>query len=639
MLDNNKQFKALSINLYKLLSDKFNIKKGEFSINNFNNVAYTLGNRLKKISFDETNKILNISRTLNAVSEGYRVTDKELDELTELYAHFKKVNINRTTTLSRLEVQFRKLSMQSRDAIINENEFNEFKEYMHVRRPIEDEFEKILFDEIIPNKKNILFVVGNVGDGKSHIISYMMNKYHKSFDTYDIKIHNDATETDSPTSTAIDSMKRVLLPFSDSQINIGECRLIVAINLGILTNLITELNKEGGFTQLIEYLEGTDILSSRKLIKTRELPFNIISFIEQRNFELINGEVESEFYQQIIKKIYNKNVDNPFYKAYLEDMDDGMNQLLHVNYEYLLRTDFQQTIIYLLARAEIEHKIIISARMLFNFFYDITMPRDNNSSFNSYLPFLLFENTNKSELLTIINLLDPIRKQTRKVDEISIEMYHAANTLDKVSDLLGSESNTFYGVFQSFKDKEQDFNNFINTYLRVKYLIDIHDELFDNQLFKEYLKHYSEIDNQGQAISLFELVNESFSKWNGDSGIPGYIIKNPGKGRIKILVEIDLVPIKNAISGAGIILSFQVNDKLQEVEIDYRTFEILHKLNNGYFLKEEDKQIAITFDLFVNKVVNSMKVMNKNIILDVETKERYELKKFMSKITLSKGIV
>lgn len=636
----NKQYETIAFNLYSLISNKYNTTKGEFSSASLNRIAYHLCHRVKQISYDESNKLLNIARTLDQMNHGYAVSNEEIDELETLFIDFRDSDKNKLRKKSELEILFSKLSMKSRDAIINENEFDDFKEYMHIKRPIESEFEDVLKHHFPNNKKAVLFIVGNVGDGKSHILSYMMKKHSKIFLDYNIKIHNDATETDSPKSTAIETMKKKLRPFTNEKINNDEeDRLIVAINLGVLTNLISELKKIEEFSQIVEFLEDSQVLSSRKISEEVDSLFKVITFAEQRNFELVEGEIESTFYDEVMSKIYAPNMDNPFYIAYQNDISNGMNKILHKNYEFMLKKEFQKSIIYLLIRAEIEYKLIISTRTLFNFFFDISMPRDDRSSYDSYLPYLLFQSEKRSELLTIISTLDPIKNQTREIDELSIELYHAPDTLIKILELLGEESKEYYLIFQSFKDKQESFDNFINTYLRIKFLANHKDEIFDNSLFNKYLKLYSYAQNNKQVEELFELVNDSFSKWNGDSGLEGFIIKNPGKGQIKILVEIDLNPKDQFLLGFGIGLRFEVNNEIFEVIIDYRTFEILIKLKNGYFLKEEDKQTAIQFDLFVTSIINSAKVMNKNIILNTELQKKYELKKFMNKITLSKGNV
>lgn len=636
----NDTFQTLALNLYNLLSTKYNIQKGEFSSAKLSSIAFSLGNRKKQLSFDETNKILNVTRRLNAIEQGIDVTKQEVDDLEKLYRYFQKIDKNKEQKISKLEIEFQKLSMKSRDAIINENEFDDFKEYMHIVRPIENEFEQALIQHLLENRKSILFVVGNVGDGKSHILSYMMKKYDREFHDYDIKIHNDATETDSPTGTSIETMKRVLYQFSDANIeNDEESRLVVAINLGMLTNLMDELKKESNYTKMVGFLENSSVLSSRKISDKLNTNFRVISFTEQRNFELQDGKIRSDFYEQVMDKIYKRTPDNPFYQAYKEDMVTGMNKLLHKNYEYMLRDDFKESIKYLLVRSEIEYKIIISARMLFNFFFDITMPRNEKNNYDSYLPYLLFENSDKSELLALIHSMDPIKNQTRKIDEASIEIYHAPNTINKISELLGEEINTFYNILESFRDNTESFNHFINTYLRIKFLINKDDDLFDTVVFEKYLQYYSDVEAGMDVLGLFELVQASFNKWNGDSGRQDYVIKNSGKSAIKILAEIDLEPVNNYLVGTSIALIFSIENKEHEVVIDYRTFEILYKLNKGYFLKEEDKQIAINFDFFVNELVSGISKSNKNIVVNTNNRQEYELKKFMNKISLTKGSV
>lgn len=635
----DEQFQTLAQNLYLLLSQRYNVDKGLFSATALGNLTAYLGRpNNKQISNDDYNKLINIKRSLDEIAKGNTISEQELSDLINLYNYFKNMDKDKYSKVSELELLFRKLSMQSKDAIINENEFSDFKEYMHIKRPIEEIFEDVLVNYLPKEKKGILFIVGNVGDGKSHILSYMMKKHSKIFMDYNIKIHNDATETDSPTTTALETMKKILKPFTDDNIdNQDTDRLIVAINLGVLTNLIEELKREGSFNAIVNFLEQSQILSSRDISEEGDSRFKVISFTEQTNFILVDGKIKSNFYEEVINRIYTPSPDNPFYIAYQHDVENGMDKLLHVNYKYMMRKDFQKSIIYLLVRAEIEFKTIISTRSLFNFFYDICMPRDDKSNYDSYLPYLLFQNAGRSELLTLISTLDPIRNQTREIDAVTVELYQASDTTKKVSELLADESKNFDRIFQSFKDMQKQFNNFINTYLRIKFLINYEEGLFDNTLFKKYLEFYSTVQNGGQVDELFELVNESFSKWNGDSGFDGMIIKNPGRGRVKVLVEIDLEPINNFISGTGIGLKFKNNNNYYEVEIDYRCFEILTKLNKGYFLKEEDRQIAIKFDVFVSNVINSVSVMNKNILLDLNTRKKYELKKNMRKITLLRG--
>jgi len=634
----NARYKSLALNLYQVLTSKYKVKRKSFSYLELEQLGYKLGNFEKVISFNETNMILNSARVLKKIEKGLAVNQDEVKELEQILEEFKQSNINKHTEESQLEKMFRKLSIQSKEAIVNENEFDNFKEYMHIKRPIENQFEDAIVNHLIPKKKNILFIVGNVGDGKSHILSYMMKKHNKEFNNYNIKVHNDATETDSPKSTALDTMKRVLEPYNDSNIHDNqENRLVIAINLGILTNLITNLKHEGKFTYLIEYLEKTNILSSRQLEISEQEYFKIISFTEQMNFETDDNRIESDFYRQALNKVFSKSIENPFYKAYTDDKNSGMNKIVHQNYSLMLRDDFKEAIEYLLIRLGIEYKILISVRMLFNFFYDICMPKDNNSSYDSYLPFLLFENKTKSEIIDAINFMDPIKNQTNEIDSLSIELYHAKDTYRKVLELFGDDSEVFYKIFQPFKNNVEEFDKFINTYLRLQFLMDSNSSLFDDSNYQEFLDYYIRIKNNEFCEEIFLLVNRTLYKWNGDSGEDGYIIKNTGIDDVKLLVEVMLEPKNQYISGTDIVLEFSVDDVELELIIDFRTFEILKKLDKGYFLKKEDRQLASQFNSFVDKTLKSLNKSNKIILLDLSTHNKYEMRKFMSQTKLVKG--
>lgn len=634
----NENYEQLSKRLYTLLQRKYEFKRGPFFAEELSNLAFFL-QRKKMISNDEANKILNIFRVLKEIRERYETTSVDYQELKNLYVYFEKIDKNKQSTESELETLFRKLSMQSKDAIINENEFDNFKQYLHIERPIEKKFEQALLNRVIKNNKSILFVVGNVGDGKSHLLSYMQKKHAAEFSSNNIKIHNDATETDSPTSTAIETMRKLLTPFSDLELNNKEdYRLIVAINLGVLTNLVEELKQTNDFQTFLKFISDSQVLDSRKISKEDNPFFHLVSFTEQVNFEITDGKVSSKFYHQVLDKIYSKNDNNPFYIAYQNDMKNGMNKLLHTNYSWLLRTDFKDSLVYLLSRVEIEYKMIISARMLFNFLFDITMPRDEKSSYNSYLPYLLFDNGNRSELLRIISTLDPIKSQTRAIDELSVEIYQAVDTNKKVLELLGDESEYFHSIFESFKDQQDKFDNFINTFLRIKFLMNCEDSLFNHQLFNRYLAYYSAIQNEGDVSELFMLIKSAILKWNGDSHSEDCMIKSRGQDRIKVLLPIDFEPISTTIDGVDLKLAFEIiGNQEYEIRIDFRTFEILSEIENGYFLKEEDRQIAIQFDVLVNNIASSFESSRKNEILDVLHDQRFTLKKSMNKIILAKG--
>lgn len=614
--------------IHNLLIDKFQLPNKPFSKIELSNNAFKLKSK-NVVSYDLINKILNVSKTMS----NSKISSNDLKELEGLLNYLKRMSLKQ----SRLEMNMKKLSIQSKDSIINENDFDDYKEYMHIKRPIESKFEAKLFNHMIPKQKSILFLVGNVGDGKSHLLSYMTKKYQNEFKDYEINIHNDATETNSPIKTAIETLLQVFQPYSDLELSNGkQNRLIIAINLGVLTNLITIMKENEKFNQLVSYIEETNVTNNREKNLMEHEIFDVISFREDSNFEYTGTELTSEFYSEALNRVFSKSESNPFYLAYKEDVSEGVEGILHYNFEFMLREEIQNTIIFLLIKAEIEHRAIISARELFNFFYEICTPRDTKESYNSYLPYLLFDNTSKSNLLTIINSCDPARYQTRKIDEKAIQIYHATDTYSEVLKLLGTEKDNFKKIFESFKAYQDRFDDFFSTFLRLKYLLNHQDELFDNRVFNEYMEEYHKVENKENYREMIILISRSMEKWHGLSPKDNHIIRDTSNNNIKLILAIKLKPEKPFIQAGVMVFPFVFGDNLYNLEIDYQVFKVLKKIDYGYFLKGEDYQNAVQFDRFVNHYLYSQELLDENYLYNLTSNQMYKLSEKYGQIELDK---
>lgn len=543
---------------------------------------------------------------------------------------------------SKLYQLFKKLSMQSKDAIINEDEFDAFKHYMHIHREIEDQFDQKINEELLSRPKNLLLIVGNVGDGKSHMLSYMTQKYEQEFKFKNVRIHNDATETDSPTSTSIDTMLRVLEPYSDSQLQENRSdRLIVAINLGVLTNLISELEATNRFNQLIHYIKESKVLEKRKYEEAEHKFFNMVSFNAEQKFTLKDGQLESNLYQEALSRIFSTTDDNLFYQAYKEDQRNGIHSILHENYKLLLEDSVKETITYLLIRAEIEYKEIISVRDLFNFFYDICMPIEDTASPYSYLPYLLFESPRRSHLLTLMHSSDPARSQSKEINELAVELYHALDTHTAIGNRLKEKDRIFEQIFADIESSQlqtnslkSDFDDYLNTYLRVLFLSDHQDPIFNNDIFRSYLTMYEVIENGESYIDLMKLIEYAMERWNGESLKRKHIVKNTSNNNVKLLVDIVLKPDKPVVVDHEIIVPFTISDETYDLSIDYQVYNILKKVENGYFLKNEDSQKAVRFDRFVDFYLNHHTLMDLNYLYNLQTNKTYILEEEYNQLNL-----
>ena len=130
-----------------------------------------------------------------------------------------------------------KLKKSSSDSIDNVDSFDAFKEYMHVVRNLETDLKEILRKSNSSSNKVLILLCGSAGDGKSHLLSYLKNSdSEKLLDDY--IVYNDATESNAPDKTAIETLNEVLSDYSDINIDNPGQNLILAINLGVLSNFI-----------------------------------------------------------------------------------------------------------------------------------------------------------------------------------------------------------------------------------------------------------------------------------------------------------------------------------------------------------------------------------------------------------------
>ena len=149
--------------------------------------------------------------------------------------------------------ELRKLSKLSAEAVQKLDGFAPLKKYMHVPRQTEVDFRTLIQGISGVDHKQLVLVCGSAGDGKSHLLSYL--KYTDQAQILGSwSIINDATESDSPTETAIQTLGKRIEAFRDDRLDDGgNEKVVLAINLGMLNNFID--SEEGkSFSKLKKYV-------------------------------------------------------------------------------------------------------------------------------------------------------------------------------------------------------------------------------------------------------------------------------------------------------------------------------------------------------------------------------------------------
>ncbi len=533
--------------------------------------------------------------------------------------------------------ELRKLKKSSLEAVDSEKEFSDFKQYMHIHRKVEDDLiSTIEHAKNLPGKCLVL-VCGNVGDGKSHLISYLKHHENRYLDGFEI--HNDATESFDRYKDEKQTLAEVLSEFSDERLQeYGECKKIVAINMGVLSNFL-ESEQGSDFTKLAQYVEDNKILTSTDIgeVSDENNIFFHVNFGDYHIYRLSDGKIESPYISKLMDKVFTDLPNNHFYSAYkyhcsLCPFFDKCP--VRYNYEMLSNSKIKEGVISVITETIVKDKIILSTRDLLNFFYDIcvfpefslkflTRSRDSFSDYLNYtIPNMLYEHEDVSMLLQHINSYDYLNRRSEEFDDLITRF----NTADKVSDIFDKNLEDSPCKEYMLKNKDQydgisSKRDAVFKYLGRLIRISGKDGFGDVDAdFEEFIRYvYAAARNDIRSLQhIYKIVNSCIYKWNGSSDT-SHIITPTSNIDYMISTNIEVKPsVKPAVPEdvtvidkftPNLTLTFEQKDTAQtaSISIDYDLYKMLKKVASGYRPTAQDNNHFAGFVSFVKRLVNCSK--------------------------------
>jgi DNA phosphorothioation-dependent restriction protein DptF len=552
----------------------------------------------------------------------------------------------------------KKCKQSSKEAVENLESFSDFKKYMHIQRPVESELEQQINEAYTSPEARLILVCGGVGDGKSHILSYLKSKYHYLNDESIFYLHNDATESFSPKRTSIETLSNVLRPYSDAELEVGGSQnIILAINLGALNNFVD--SEEGkNFSRLKTYVYKKKILES--VIADEESPddhiFRYVNFSDYHMYQLTEQGPKSDYIKGIFQKVTQNTVDNPFYQAYLrdheEDRESASKNPIIQNYELLQHEDVQDRIISLLVQVMVKEKLIISTRALLDFVYNLLVPSvmENMShnqiieyiqgqAFKDYvaclLPFQIFEKVDASAIHRAIDQINPTRIRTEQMDRYLIEFKSLkegaglfANHID-VSRLPYLSKSLFQNSpWRNLEGKEEGFKKrLIKLFVYLYYFLpkEEHNFFIDEtyEQFMRYLFYWNKRDIGKLAKLYKDEVREAIYKWNGEAnGDLIYVQIGQPQTQYHALQKLEIDPHidkRSVLSYTELFkfltmmtikfktknVTYESDAAVPSIDVDYSLYALIIRIKNGYRPNKKDKFQFIKFVEFIEKLNNS----------------------------------
>ena len=537
---------------------------------------------------------------------------------------------------SRLKEAFLHLSQHSVDSVQNGKSFTKWDEYMHVDRPIESKLcEKM--DEIEAAGGGIVLLVGSAGDGKSHLLS----RIRQMSDWGDNCFYNDATASSSPKKTAIDTLKEALADFKDANLYKTNNKLVLAINLGKLNALIDDEEFKSEYKEIVDSTWPIfDNDDTTPPVDTQRV--KIILFVNQQAFEFhtnTNGQcVESHFLSAIMDKIVSKDSANPFYKAYQDDIANGVSlkDPLILNYELLSIHDVRNSIVMTIIEAIIRFKIIITPREFLDFIYSIMIyPHDYKEKKDFYealLPTLMYSG-NENIIQKAICKLDPLKHGSTEHDKqlsILFTSYSIPATFFDPSQLAKLPSELIKRTNEFYANNGRDIVRTIKFVFRLKHLLDYHTESNVYSSYLEILKGIYKKDVH-KMQEIYNIVAKAIPRHYGSYyGKANMIPLNIQGGRYRLFGNVQLKPepiqpYYSQTEHNEFLLRFNMSWRFPDspitLRMDYQLYSYLYELNRGKLALSYENEKDLTFNRFIRQLVEKCDCEQEITVITADSQE------------------
>ncbi|WP_407399374.1 DNA phosphorothioation-dependent restriction protein DptF [Anaerovibrio sp.] len=530
-----------------------------------------------------------------------------------------------------------RLRKSSSESIDNVEKFDDFKLYMHVPRTAEDDLRKILRKVNGSSKKSLILLCGSAGDGKSHLLSYLKNAdSEKLLEGY--TIFNDATESNSPSKTAIETLDELLTSFKDENLEEPGNNIILAINLGVLSNFV-ESQYEESYWNLKNYVEKNNILAS-KVNDTKDDAgghFYYVSFSDYHMYSLTENGAKAGYIEKLLDKIFGNSDDNIFLKSYENNCVScplSTRCPVKKNYEFLMAGANRRFIAQLLIKAIIKDKVILTTREILNFVYDILVAQSfsfnqNQSLINdsSYLrefmkqvtPSLIFDSCDVTPLMNTIKKYDPLLIRSEQADEKAIAFYVSSHISNDICEVIKDTSyNSIFNNPVMLKIINDDKNlraEFYNFFVRVN---QVEKQLEEDAIYDEYI-HNLYWFNAGKVKNLsklYSMIEVAVNQWCGNDQESNLCL-NSGYNGFSLYEEVNFNPyvehvpqpeitdeIFRFVPTISVAFMDECNNTIM-LDLDYSLFELIYKLNFGYIQTANDRNNHADFISFVNRMLQT----------------------------------
>lgn len=523
------------------------------------------------------------------------------------------------------------------------NSLDDVKKYLHIKRKIENDLLGILQSAAQAESKQLILVCGNVGDGKSHLLSQIRINHENLLKEF--KVHNDATESSRPDRSYLDELTDLLEPFSDTQFTTtGKEKIILAINLGTLSNFLAA--REDSFNQLKLFVDRKEILEvgvSKTPTFDSVSSFQFVNFCDSHLFRLTPDGPISDIIVEMFERVTAESESNPINKAYKEDLQFQTEiSPISFNYKLLSMKVIQEQLSQLLIQCILKQGLIISIRALYNFIHDIIVPVNYDPTYDGILPLdailpnYIFEHPEISPIFKCLHDLDPVRRSSEKLDELIINMAVSEKSVGIFRKHF--EMDTHDIIFEKALKDNEDRTKLIKTFIRMSLLnrneMFVQDKAYQD--FTRFLYHYYHGDNI-EMKQLWGKLKSAIFTWNGNADDGKINIYTEHLQReYRISEELEFLPdfklLQSHLDDYLDVFNTKIPITIKPKEgnsdiilIDYRLYDLLDSMSLGYRPCSLDKSKFLSFSRFVDRLLESGSKKDRIYFQEIENGNQFLL--------------
>ncbi|WP_214708026.1 MULTISPECIES: DNA phosphorothioation-dependent restriction protein DptF [unclassified Exiguobacterium] len=523
------------------------------------------------------------------------------------------LSINRNTTTSKLLEKLKMLQSSSKESVVNADSFGEFREYMHIDRPIQHSLIETLEKISHESTPQLILLSGSVGDGKSHLLAFIKEKHPHLVE--DFRIHNDSTESFDPSKNSIETLDSVLASFYNQESKTKH--LLIAINLGVLHNFYNFAASENRYDLLRNFIDNSDIFGNGERIVFSSKSLHLLNIAGYQTYSLGTDGAQSVFFSNILEKVVSPSSDNPFYSAYRDDINRGTQSIIHDNYDFLSNPAVRKSVENIVIQIMVKEKLIISTRAFYNFIFDILVPPTltfESDNPNAALPNLIFGHPDRSNILNALHRIDPLSFRINFFDQLITKYVLAQQPQDVAKDALGDMADVYRFIHHPPENVES--MNALGSLLIRSYSLLNPQEIDQPYLdFLNYLNAYYVGDGENLG-ALFGLIRKVMYLWRG-SPRENYLYIDGTNNEYRVAYPFQAEEIVDDRLFASsenkesdfyrfspfIRLGFEVSGKEILFDLDYKLYILLVKIKDGYRPNRSDLRDAVQFVDFYEELI------------------------------------